>query len=123
MTCKELAHEWFSKWDAGDFERLPLATDFQHTSPYGTISGKNTYLDLVRANTRKFLGNQITIIDDIFLESRGCVRYSLVNTDFSMEVTEWFYTANNLIKQIVAYYHIGDTIVDERKLNLPGHQN
>ena len=38
-----------------------------------------------------------------------------VSGDFKLEVSEWHYISNNLIRQIIAYYHIGE-IREERKL-------
>ena len=119
MTTRQLVTSWYARWDEGDYKALPLSDDFQHTSPYGTIEGRKTYLDLVRANKDKFLGNEITILDELYESDRGCTRYSLVNPAFSMDVTEWFYIEDDRIRAILAYYNIEGEISESRKLQNP----
>lgn len=115
-NTEQLIKEWFEKWDAGDFLNLPLATGFRHTSPYGTIKGRTEYLKLVEPNKDKFLGNRIEMHDELYGESRGCVRYTITNPAFSMEVSEWIYTQDGLITEIFAYYNIEGEISESRKL-------
>jgi hypothetical protein len=113
---KEIIKDWFKKWELGDFVNLPLAEQFKHTSPFGVIKGKETYLNLVKSNKDKFLGHQFEIIDELYEDNKGCIRYKAIQGDFSLDVSEWHYIENNLIIEIVAYYHIGE-IREERKLN------
>lgn len=115
MTIEDLIRDWFRLWESGNFEELPIRYDFRHTSPFGTIEGKEAYLALVRANRDKFLGYSFVIQDTIVVGSKACVRYTGIQDDFSLEVSEWFYTEEGLIREILAYYHIGE-IRDERKL-------
>ncbi len=68
MDAKTLVREWFDKWDQGDFLNLPLADDFKHTSPFGTIDGKEVYLNLVKENQDKFLGYKFTF-------QRGTIKF------------------------------------------------
>lgn len=113
---EDLVMDWFRKWEQGDFSDLPLAEDFTHTSPFGKITGKEPYLDTVRANRDKFLGYEFVIRDAIYMEDRACVRYTAKQgEDFTLDVSEWYYAEKDRIKEIIAYYHIGD-IRDERKL-------
>ena len=56
MDAKILIEKWFNKWEDGDYLNLPISNDFKHISPYGVISGKKEYIDLVEANKDKFLG-------------------------------------------------------------------
>ena len=116
MKTKDLAAQWFDIWKKGNFEDLPLAEDFSHTSPYGTIDGRQAYMDLVNANREKFLGHEFIIHDTIYQEEKACVMYTARQEDFELEVTEWHYVKNNLIKKIVAYYNIPGEIRDDRKL-------
>ncbi len=112
----ELVHEWFEKWDEGDFLNLPLTDDFRHTSPYGTIEGKRNYFDLVIPNKDKFLGNEIRLHDELYEGNRGCVRYTITNPAFTMEVSEWLYIKDGQISEIIAYYNIEGEISESRKL-------
>ena len=116
MKSKEIIADWFKKWESGDFLDLPLAEHFRHTSPFGTIEGKEAYLHIVSTNKDKFLGYKFEILDEVYEPYKGCIRYKAVQGDFSLDVSEWHYIENDLITEIVAYYHIGE-IREERKLN------
>ena len=115
MDLKELVKRWFEKWEAGDFYDLPISENFKHTSPFGTIDGKKEYIKLVETNKDKFLGYRFEIHDGIYDKDKGCVRYTAIQGDFTLDVSEWYYAKNDLIEEIVAYYHIGE-IRDDRKL-------
>ena len=114
---KELVHTWFEKWETGDYLNIPVADNFKHTSPYGTIDGKESYLNLIDANKDKFLNNHIEIKDQIYEKDRACVRYTVSQGDFSMEVSEWLYKKEDLIEEIIAYYNIEGEISEDRKLS------
>ncbi|MEZ4794773.1 MAG: nuclear transport factor 2 family protein [Flavobacteriaceae bacterium] len=116
MTTQDLVETWFALWESGHYEALPLAEDFTHTSPFGTIEGKQAYLDLVRQNEEKFLGQTFELNDALYGIDRACVRYTArQGSDFSLVVSEWHYVKDGLIAHIVAYYHIGE-IREERTL-------
>ncbi len=108
MTTEQIVKDWFTKWAAGDFLELPLTADFEHTSPFGTIAGKEQYLATVEANRDKFLGYTFTIHDALYAADKACIRYTAKQGEFSLDVSEWHYLENGLIREIVAYYHIGD---------------
>ena len=117
MELKELVDKWYKVWDEGDFLNIPVTENFKHTSPYGTIAGKESYLNLVEANKDKFLGNRIVLHDELYEHDRACVRYTVSKGDFSMEVSEWFYKGEDQIREIIAYYNIEGEISEERKLS------
>lgn len=117
METKKLIKTWFERWTSGDFRQLPISNHFSHTSPFGTIDGKDAYLDLVEQNQDKFLGYSFEIHDAIYEENKACVRYTASQgEDFKLDVSEWYYIKHGLIEEIMAYYHIGE-IRDERKLD------
>jgi hypothetical protein len=116
MTPKEIVTDWFKKWETGDFMNLPLTDGFEHRSPFGTISGKEAYLDLVKKNKDKFLNQSFTLHDSFYGDGKACVRYTAKQgEDFTLDVSEWYYFKGDLIDKIIAYYHIGE-IRAERKL-------
>ena len=117
MGIKELVHLWFEKWETGDFLNLPISDNFRHTSPYGLIIGKKDYVELVESNKDKFLGHRFEIHDKIYSEGKACIRYTAVQDDFRLEVSEWHYEKNGLIEEIVAYYNIEGEISEDRQLS------
>ncbi|MCX2679649.1 nuclear transport factor 2 family protein [Galbibacter sp. EGI 63066] len=116
MNSEILVKEWFDKWEKGNYFDLPISENFRHISPFGTINGKQAYLDLVKKNEDKFLNQTFEIHDGIYEDDRACVRYTTKQgNDFTLDVSEWYYFKDHLIKKVIAYYHIGK-IRDERKL-------
>ena len=107
---------WFEKWAVGDIDNLPITNDFIHTSPYGTITGKQAYLELVNANQDKFLNHRFEIHETISEKHKTCVRYTAIQEEFRLEVTEWHYIRDNHIHKIIAYYNIAGEISEDRKL-------
>ena len=112
---KRLVQIWFEKWAQGDFHNLPITDQFKHTSPFGTIDGKANYLALVEANKDKFLGYSFVIHDELYAEHHACVRYTAIQGDFVLDVSDWYYMNDELIDEIVSYYHIGE-IQEDRQL-------
>lgn len=112
-----LVKEWFHKWEVGSYRDLPIAENFQHTSPFGTISGKEAYLEIVAENEDKFLGHSFEILDELYSENKACICYRAIKGEHQLEVSEWQYFKDDLIQEIVAHYHIGE-IREERKLNM-----
>lgn len=111
----QLVRDWFHKWEVGEYQHLPITEDFQHTSPFGTISGKENYLQIVRGNEDKFLDHTFKILDEIHGEGKACICYRAIKGEHQLEVSEWHYFQGDLIREIVAHYHIGD-IREERRL-------
>ena len=116
MQTETLVMKWFELWEKGDYNALPVSEKFRHTSPFGTIEGKAQYFKLVDDNRDKFLGYIFKIHDAIYGERHASVRYTAIQGDFTLDVSEWYYIEQNLIREIIAYYHIGE-IRTERKLN------
>ena len=120
MSIEDLVDKWFECWDTGSYREIPVASGFAHTSPYGTISGRDEYLAVVAENEEKFLGTRIEIHDRIFEDTRAAVRYTVSKDDFSMEVSEWIYAEGGEISKIISYYNIPGEIREDRKLAEPG---
>ena len=106
MEAKDLVALWFEKWENGDFMNLPISDNFVHTSPYGTINGKQQYVSLVEANREKFLGHQFQLHNILTSEDLVCVRYTAHQEQFTLEVSEWHFIGNGLINRVIAYYNI-----------------
>lgn len=116
MNIEVLIKTWFDQWEKGNFLDLPITESFKHTSPFGTINGKDEYISLVEKNKDKFLGYQFKIQEQLFDANKACVRYKAIQGGFSLDVSEWYYIEGHLIKEIIAHYHIGE-IRDNRKLS------
>ena len=113
-----LVEKWFECWEKGNYIEIPITEEFIHESPYGVISGKSKYLEIVSANKDKFLGQSFLVRDYIEQMNKACVRYKVFSEGFEMEVTEWYYFEKSLISKIVAYYNIEGEISESRKLDI-----
>ncbi|MEM9000118.1 MAG: nuclear transport factor 2 family protein [Bacteroidota bacterium] len=121
MNAKELVKTWFKKWEEGDFLNLPISESFKHTSPYGSITGKRAYIDLVKAHKPRFLGHRFKLHDELYENQKACVRYTAIKEDFILDVSEWYFIKNNQIEEIMAYYNIEGEIKEELKLTMPNN--
>lgn len=100
---RELADNWFKAFQIEDLSILELADDFVHSSPFGDIEGKETYLNLVKENEDAFFGNPIKILDVIDSGDAIAVRYIVGD----MPGCDCFYFQDGKITKIYAYYHFG----------------
>lgn len=102
---KAIAEAWFEAFRGKDLTLLDqtLAADFVHSSPFGEIKGKETYLDLVRQNPEAFFSPTLTILDVIDDGPKVAVRY-LVNDN---PACDCIYVRDGRITKIFSYYHYG----------------
>ena len=114
MDTKSIVLDWFKNWESGDFKNIPVSNDFKHTSPFGTIEGKEAYLKIVEENKSQFLGHKFEIHDGLYEKHKACVRYCSIKGHVKLEVTEWYYFKNDLIHEIFSYYHIGEIREDSK---------
>ncbi len=106
--------EWFSCWNTGDVDNLPITDDFRHTSPFGTIETKAAYLEIVDKNREAFLGNTLTLLKQVVDGNNVCVQFQQTrddDPDFEMTVCEWYVLDGDRIKEIESFYNIGDAVI------------
>ena len=115
---EELIGKWFQCWESGELGNLPVAEGFKHISPYGTIDGKRSYMALVEANKDKFLGHRSDIHDTLYDKDKAVIRYTAIQENFELEVSEWHFVKDGLIEKIIAYYNIPGEIREDRKLEI-----
>lgn len=101
---RELADSWFDAFQEKDLSKLLLAEDFIHSSPFGEIKGRDTYLEMVRGNPEAFFSPTIEIIDVLDSGDRFAVRY-LVNGN---PACDCIYVDDGQISKIYSYYHYGE---------------
>lgn len=102
--------KWFSCWESGNIDELPIVDNFKHTSPFGVIETKKRYLEIVGKNTKDFLGNKLTVTKQIKEGDNVCVQFEQKNENTGLEMTvcEWYELEGNLIKEIRSFYNVGN---------------
>lgn len=101
---REIADLWFEAFRTKDIAKLQLTEDFVHTSPFGEIKGRETYLDLVRENPEAFFSPKIEILDVVEGGDKFAVRY-LMNGN---PACDCIYVRDGQIAEIFSYYHLGE---------------
>ena len=105
---------WFSCWNTGAIDDLPITDDFRHTSPFGTIQTKARYLEIVNKNRDAFLGNKLTVLRQMVDGDNVCVQFRQTREDdpgFEMIVCEWYVVDGDRIREIESFYNIGDAVI------------
>jgi hypothetical protein len=97
---------WFGAFRERDISELErnLAEDFMHSSPYGEVVGRKTYIDLVRSNEEAFFSPVIEIVDVLECGEKFAARY-LVNGN---PACDCIYVHHGQITKIYSYYHLGE---------------
>ncbi|MEM7114230.1 MAG: nuclear transport factor 2 family protein [Chloroflexota bacterium] len=101
---REVVDAWLDAFREKDISKLKLAEDFLHSSPFGEIKGRETYLALVRANPQAFFSPTLTTIDVLDCGDKFAVRY-LVNGN---PACDCIYVRDGEIAEIYSYYHYGE---------------
>ena len=106
--------KWFECWESGKVEELPIAEDFRHTSPFGTIRPKSKYMDIVNKNKKDFLSNTLKVTRQIKDDNNVCVQFEQKNnnTDLEMTVCEWYVIERDKITEIRSFYNIGNARIN-----------
>lgn len=101
---RKLVDAWFGAFRAKDLSGLELAEDFVHSSPFGEVRGRDSYLEMVRENPDIFFTKTIDIVDVFDCGDKLAVRYQVDQTS----ACEFIYVRNGKIARIDAYYHFGE---------------
>lgn len=117
MKSKNVVEKWFDCWESGKLDELPITEGFSHTSPFGTIEPRSKYMEIVTANTDKFLDHKFVIHDAFYAPNKAVVRYTAYQAGQALNVSEWYYFDGELIDRIIADYNIGD-IDENRRIDL-----
>lgn len=103
MTNVQIAHAWFEGWNTHNYDLLRLTPDFKHTSPLGTIEGRETYLETVIPMARKS-NNGIKVKETVDGGDVVVVKYESQTPSGPMEACDWIYIRDGMIHEIVAFY-------------------
>ena len=101
---RKLVEDWFGAFEAKDVSMLGLAKDFVHSSPFGEIEGRESYLKLIEDNKEAFFANKIEVLDIIEDGEKLCARYTVGGRP----ACDFFYIEKGKIAKIYSYYHFGE---------------
>lgn len=101
----ELAAGWIEAWMRMDLEWLKerLAPDFVHTSPFGRLKGRDTYLETVAPMARKSV-QKLTIKNLISSGNQAAVWFENQTPRGTIPSCDWILVEDGLIKEIQSFY-------------------
>ena len=120
----ELAVGWIEAWIRMDMEWLKerLAPDFVHTSPFGRLEGRDSYLETVEPMARKSV-QELKIKDVIASGNRAAVWFENRTPGGVIPSCDWVRIEDGLIKEIQSFYDsakVREVLSPDEQENLGG---
>lgn len=101
--AKALARQWIECWNNGKPDALPLSNDFTHTSPFGRVSGRETYLEWVKPLAAKNVA-ELTINRVMSAGNDAVVHFTMQTPTGPVECCDWVVAENGEITEIHSFY-------------------
>lgn len=102
-SAEQLARAWIQGWIDGDPDSIPLANDFVHTSPFGTIEGRDIYLEKIKpassANVAK-----LTILRTMGADDQAVVRFDMETRHGTIPCVDWVTVNGDRITSVHSFY-------------------
>ncbi len=102
-SAETLARVWIESWNEGDPDRIPLAADFVHTSPFGRVEGRDTYLEWVKPLAAQNV-TQLKILRTLSSSDQAVIHFQMRTPNGLVEVCDWVVVENGQITQIHSFY-------------------
>ena len=103
QNTERLARAWIQGWIDGDPDSIPLAKDFVHTSPFGTIEGREIYLEKIKpasaANVAK-----LTILDTMGAGNKAVIRFDMETPKGTISCVDWVNVDGDTITAVHSFY-------------------
>ena len=100
---ERLARAWIQGWIDGDPDGIPLADDFVHTSPFGTIEGRDVYLEKIKPASAANVA-RLTILKTMGSGNEAVVRFDMETRDGPIPCVDWVTVNGDVITRIHSFY-------------------
>ena len=101
--AEQLARTWIDCWNEGRPDDIPLAPDFVHTSPFGRVEGRDTYMDWVKPLAADNVST-LTIISTVGSDDEAVVRFDMNTPHGVIAACDWVRIEGDEIAEIHSYY-------------------
>lgn len=101
--AKQLAKDWITCWNEGRPDDIPLAADFVHTSPFGRVEGRDTYLEWVKPLSAASV-TSLKIRRIIGDTSDAAIHFEMRTQKATIEVCDWVTVSDGEIIAIHSFY-------------------
>jgi hypothetical protein len=101
----ELARGWIEAWIRRDMEwlRKHLAPEFVHTSPFGRLEGRESYLKTIEPMARKSV-MKLEIKEVVAGGNQAAVWFENHTPNGVVHTCDWVCVEDDLIKEIQSFY-------------------
>ena len=100
---RSIARRWIEVWGVGNPASLPLADDFTHTSPFGTIRGRAKYLEIVEPMAEANVA-ALHVKDVIAEGNRAAILLTMDIPGATVDCCDWLVIEDNLIRSVHSHY-------------------
>jgi hypothetical protein len=111
-NAEQLARIWIEAWNEGRPDDIPLAENFTHSSPFGTVTGREKYLGWVKPLSAKNVAS-LKIIRILGGDGEAAVWFEMKTKDSMVRVVDWLQTEGGEISSITSFYD---------PATIPGHK-
>ena len=101
--AEELALAWIDLWNKGEPDQIPLTEDFVHTSPYGRVEGRKTYLEWVKPLARQNV-TSLNVLRTIGGSDQAVVHFEMHTPAGTIQVCDWITVEGDQIAEIHSFY-------------------
>jgi ketosteroid isomerase-like protein len=125
-SSAELARGWMEAWTRMDIEwlRERLAPGFVHTSPFGRLEGRESYLETVEPMARKSV-QELVIKQIIATGDQAAVWFENRTPRGIIPSCDWIRTEDGLITEIQSFYDsatVREVLAPDEQKQLGGSQ-
>ncbi len=103
QDAERLARRWIEGWNAGTPEAIPLADGFVHTSPFGTIEGRDNYLATVKPMAATNVAS-LKIVRTLGSDRDAVIWFEMHTPNGVVQVSDWVRVDGNEIVAITSFY-------------------
>ncbi len=103
QSAEQLARFWIESWNAGEPDRIPLAKDFTHTSPFGRVEGRRKYLDWVKPLAKQNV-TELRILRTLSSGNQAAIHFEMQTPQGLVPVCDWVVVKDGEISEIHSFY-------------------
>ena len=107
QSAEDLARVWIERWNEGAPDLIPLAEDFTHTSPFGRVQGRQTYLDWVKPLAAQNV-TELRIVRTLAHGNAAAIHFEMQTPKGLVQVCDWVVVEDGRIKEIHSFYDATD---------------
>lgn len=101
--AERLARSWIDGWNAGKPDDIQLAAGFTHSSPFGTVSGREKYLAWVKPLAAQNV-TSLKIHKTVGSGNEAAIWFEMMTPNGLVQCCDWVEVSNGEIVAITSFY-------------------